>query len=54
MAQLDIDTIRCTPAYSFAKAAHYLNLPVSTLAAWFRGQTYKHNGEIRRFQPEWI
>lgn len=51
MAQLDLDTIRRTPAYSFVEAAHYLNLPVSTLASWFRGQDYKRDGEIRRFQP---
>jgi uncharacterized protein (DUF433 family) len=51
MGQLDIDEIRCTPAYSFVEAAHYLNLPVSTLSSWFRGQTYKHNDEIRRFLP---
>lgn len=51
MGQLDIDRIRCTPAYSFVEAAHYLNLPVSTLSSWFRGQSYKHNDEIRRFQP---
>jgi uncharacterized protein (DUF433 family) len=48
---LDIDEIRRTPAYSFLEAAHYLNLPVSTLSSWFRGQTYKHNDEVRRFQP---
>lgn len=51
MGQLDIDRIRCTPAYSFVEAAHYLNLPVSTLSSWFRGQKYKHHHEIRRFQP---
>lgn len=51
MGQLDIDRIRCTPAYSFVEAAHYLNLPVSTLSSWFRGQSYRHNDEIRRFQP---
>ncbi len=51
MGQLDIDRIRCTPVYSFVEAAHYLNLPVSTLSSWFRGQSYKHNDEIRRFQP---
>lgn len=51
MGQLDIDRIRCTPAYSFVEAAHYLNVPVSTLSSWFRGQSYKHNDEIRRFQP---
>lgn len=49
--KLDIDKLRCTPAYAFVEAANYLNLPASTLSAWFRGQTYKHNGEIRRFQP---
>jgi uncharacterized protein (DUF433 family) len=39
MRKLDIDKIRRTPAYSFVEAAHYLNLPVSTLSSWFRGQT---------------
>lgn len=42
MGQLDIDRIRWTPAYSFVEAAHYLNLPVSTLSSWFRGQTGFH------------
>lgn len=51
MGRLDIDKIRSTPAYSFVEAAHYLNLPVSTLSSWFRGQTYKHNHEMRRFHP---
>jgi uncharacterized protein (DUF433 family) len=50
MGQLDINRIRCTPAYSFVEAAHYLNLPVSTLSSWFRGQSYKYNDEIRRFK----
>lgn len=50
-AQSDIDRIRCTPAYSFAEAAHYLKLPYGTLLSWFKGQTYKYNDESRRFRP---
>ena len=38
MRNFDPDRIRLTPAYSMVEAAHYLNLPVSTLASWFRGQ----------------
>jgi uncharacterized protein (DUF433 family) len=49
-AQLNIDRIRCTPAYSFAEAAHYLKLPYSTLLSWFKGQACKHNDEPRRSQ----
>ena len=37
MNAFEIDRIRRTPAYSFVEAAHYLRLPVSTLASWFRG-----------------
>lgn len=51
MGEFDIDRVRRTPAYSFVEAAHYLNLPVSTLRSWFRGQDYKYNDETRRFQP---
>lgn len=43
--------IRSLPAYSFAEAAHYLNLPVTTLRAWCLGQPYQVRGEPRRFQP---
>ena len=39
MKSFNIDRIRRTPAYSLVEAAHYLNLPVSTLSSWFRGQT---------------
>lgn len=38
MAKRATDDIRRTPAYPFAEAAHYLNLPVSTLRAWCLGQ----------------
>lgn len=38
MGRLDIESARRTPAYAFVEAAHYLNLPVSTLTSWFRGQ----------------
>ena len=38
MNAFEIDRIRRTPAYSFVEAAHYLNLPVSTLSSWFKGQ----------------
>lgn len=38
MAWIKIDALRRTPAYSFVEAAHYLNLPASTLASWFKGQ----------------
>jgi uncharacterized protein (DUF433 family) len=38
MGRPDIESARRTPAYSFVEAAHYLNLPVSTLASWFKGQ----------------
>lgn len=43
MNAFEINRIRRTPAYSFVEAAHYLNLPVSTLSSWFRGQA--------RFRP---
>jgi uncharacterized protein (DUF433 family) len=46
-----IDQLRRTPAYPFVEAAHYLNMPVSTLRSWCVGQDYKVNGETRRFQP---
>lgn len=51
MSKIDIDELRRTPAYSFVEAAHYLNLPPSTLSSWFKGQSYTHHGEVRRFQP---
>lgn len=50
MGMMDIDTVRSTPAYSFVEAAHYLNIPLSTLSSWCRGQKNKHDGTTR-FQP---
>jgi len=48
---MDVETLRRTPAYSFTEAAHYLNLPPSTLSSWFKGQSYTYGGETRRFEP---
>src|SRR5262245_5688681 len=42
---------RTTPAYSIAEAAHYLNVPLSTLRSWFLGTTYQHAGAKRAFKP---
>jgi uncharacterized protein (DUF433 family) len=38
MAKFDLDALRRAPAYPFVEAAHYLNLPISTLRAWCLGQ----------------
>jgi uncharacterized protein (DUF433 family) len=46
-----VDRLRRTPAYPFIEAAHYLNMPASTLRSWCIGQDYKVNGATRRFQP---
>jgi len=46
-----VDQLRRTPAYPFVEAAHYLNMPVSTLRAWCIGQDYKLNGRTKRFEP---
>lgn len=52
MARLDLNALRLTPAYPFAEAAHYLNLPLSTLRSWCLGQPYhdRHGkpGQFRR------
>lgn len=50
-AKLDIDALRRTPAYPLAEAAHYLDLPESTLRAWCLGQRYDYRGKPKRFQP---
>ena len=50
MTKSNIDQLRRTPAYTYVEAAHYLNLPVSTLSSWFKGQTYNLNDEVRRFE----
>lgn len=51
MGRMDVDQLRRTPAYSYVEAAHYLNLPPSTLSSWFRGQAYTQDGQIRQFRP---
>lgn len=51
MGNEQVDRLRRTPAYPFIEAAHYLNMPVSTLRSWCVGQDYKVNGEVRRSQP---
>jgi uncharacterized protein (DUF433 family) len=40
-----------TPTYPFVEAAHYLNLPLSTLRAWCLGQPMRADAKARRFQP---
>ncbi len=50
MAKLDLDESRRTPAYPFVEAAHYLNLPISTLRAWCLGQGYAYKGKRRSFK----
>jgi uncharacterized protein (DUF433 family) len=50
MRAVDVNALRCTPAYPFAEAAHYLDLPVTTLRAWCVGTTYLYKGERRPFE----
>lgn len=42
---------RLLPAYTLAEAAHYLNVPVTTLRAWSLGQRYRVGGQSRHFKP---
>jgi uncharacterized protein (DUF433 family) len=49
MAKRNVNTILATPAYPFAEAAHYLNIPLSTLRAWCLGQ--RHGAGKRAFKP---
>jgi uncharacterized protein (DUF433 family) len=50
VARIDLDTLRRTPAYPFAEAAHYLGLPTSTLRSWCVGQGYRSTkGQPKRF-----
>lgn len=50
VSRLDrVDRVRRTPAYPFVEAAHYLNLPVSTLRAWCLGQDYSADRKTKRF-----
>jgi hypothetical protein len=51
MAKRSTKSILSTPAYPFIEAAHYLNIPLSTLRAWCLGQGYREDGKTRRFQP---
>jgi uncharacterized protein (DUF433 family) len=51
MAKGNINKLLATPAYPFVEAAHYLNIPLSTLRAWCLGQGYRADGKTRRFQP---
>jgi uncharacterized protein (DUF433 family) len=50
MGKHDLEALRRTPAYPFVEAAHYLNLPVSTLRAWCLGQGYAYKGSPRSFK----
>jgi uncharacterized protein (DUF433 family) len=51
MAKQNVKSVLSTPAYPFIEAAHYLNVPLSTLRAWCLGQGYREDGRTRRFQP---
>ncbi|MGH6931243.1 MAG: DUF433 domain-containing protein [Dongiaceae bacterium] len=50
MAKLNLDLLRRTPAYPFAEASHYLDMPVSTLRTWCLGQGYAYKGSRRSFK----
>src|SRR5260370_26257062 len=50
VTRIDLDTLRRTPAYPLAEAAHYLGLPTSTLRSWCVGQGYLNTrGQPKRF-----
>jgi uncharacterized protein (DUF433 family) len=51
MAKRTTKSILSTPAYPFVEAAHYLNVPLSTLRAWCLGQGLRADGKTRQFQP---
>jgi uncharacterized protein (DUF433 family) len=51
MARRRADKVLATPAYPLVEAAHYLNLPLSTLRAWSLGQPLRADAKSRRFQP---
>ena len=46
----DLDP-RELPVYSAGEAAHYLNLPVSTLSSWVKGRDYVAGGQKKRWGP---
>jgi uncharacterized protein (DUF433 family) len=51
MASIKSMKVSETPTYPFVEAAHYLNLPLSTLRAWCLGQPMRSDPKVRRFQP---
>ena len=51
MGAMDFEALRRTPAYPFAEAAHYLNLPHTTLRAWCLGTKYGPKDNKRWFEP---
>jgi uncharacterized protein (DUF433 family) len=50
MAKRSAQAILSTPAYPFVEAAHYLNIPLSTLRAWCLGQGAA-GGKTQTFRP---
>lgn len=42
-------SVRDTPAYTMAQAAHYLGLPYSTVKSWVVGQKYKDRNDTEKF-----
>lgn len=50
MGTSNFDEIRRTPAYPFFEAAHYLNVPYTTLRAWCVGTTYAHRNKKHTFE----
>lgn len=51
MARTKGDKVLATPAYPLGEAAHYLNMPLSTLRAWCLGQPLHADAKTRRFLP---
>jgi len=51
MGRLKADKVLATPAYPLIEAAHYLNLPLSTLRAWCLGQSLRADAKTHRFEP---
>ncbi|EQD47733.1 hypothetical protein B2A_08322, partial [mine drainage metagenome] len=43
--------VLATPAYPLIEAAHYLNMPLSTLRTWCLGQPLRADAKTRRFDP---
>ncbi len=51
MGRPKADKVLATPAYPLIEAAHYLNLPLSTLRTWCLGQPLRANAKMRRLEP---